>query len=121
MLYDKSSPPALDIWKCNVPPNESVCEVDSDDYVRYRTLELIREQIGNLPGNVAECGVFLGEFSRMINHCFPDRKLFLYDTFEGFDERDFAFELEKEFSPEDYLRNGCKPLVSDPIQFIREK
>jgi O-methyltransferase len=41
-----------------------------------------------LQGNVAEAGVFQGEFAKYINKYFPDRKLYLFDTFEGFDERD---------------------------------
>lgn len=43
---------------------------------------------GKMMGNVAEGGVFQGEFSAVINKVFPDRKLYLFDTFEGFDERD---------------------------------
>ena len=43
-------------------------------------------------GSVAECGVFRGEFAKEINRVFPDRALYLFDTFEGFDERDMACE-----------------------------
>ena len=42
----------------------------------------------NMPGNVAEGGVFQGEFAKYINKYFFDRKLYLFDTFEGFDNRD---------------------------------
>lgn len=37
---------------------------------------------------VAEGGVFQGEFAKEINACFPNQKLYLFDTFEGFDKRD---------------------------------
>ena len=37
---------------------------------------------------VAEAGVFEGDFARWINRYFPDRTLHLFDTFEGFDARD---------------------------------
>jgi O-methyltransferase len=70
---------------------------DPYDYCRGRALELAREEIGNLPGNVAEVGVGFGHFARLINYCFPDRKLFLYDTFGGFDKRDVDFDLGKDF------------------------
>lgn len=39
----------------------------------------------NISGSVAEAGVFRGEFAKHINNFFPDRKFYLYDTFEGFD------------------------------------
>lgn len=35
-------------------------------------------------GSVAEVGVFRGEFAQYINAAFPDRKCYLFDTFEGF-------------------------------------
>lgn len=43
---------------------------------------------------VAEGGVLQGEFAREINSCFPDSTLYLFDTFQGFDKRDIAFEEE---------------------------
>ena len=47
-------------------------------------------------GCVAEAGVFQGEFAKYINMFFPDRKLYLFDTFEGFDKKDV--DLEKQYS-----------------------
>lgn len=46
----------------------------------------------NIAGNVAECGVYQGDFARDVNKFFPDRTLYLFDTFEGFDNRDIAIE-----------------------------
>ena len=43
-------------------------------------------------------GVFRGDFSRLINHYFPDRKLYLFDTFEGFDKRDAEVDRRENFS-----------------------
>lgn len=57
-------------------------------------LELQRNCI---EGNMAEVGVFQGEFSRHLNSLFPQKKLYLFDTFEGFDEKDIS-EKEKEIS-----------------------
>ena len=42
--------------------------------------------------SVAEGGVFRGEFAKFINKAFPDSKLYLFDTFEGFDSRDVKYE-----------------------------
>lgn len=65
------------------------------DYPRYRTFEFVAEEINsrNISGEVAEFGVFRGVFSSVINRTFPNRKLFLFDTFDGFDD----LEAKKEF------------------------
>jgi len=70
------------------------------DYVRLSTLELISHEINKkkLAGNVAELGVYKGRFARYINQYFPDRILYLFDTFKGFDDRDVISETKKEFS-----------------------
>jgi O-methyltransferase len=70
------------------------------DYIRLATLELVKEEISkkNLAGSVAELGVYKGKFARYINTYFPGRKLYLFDTFEGFDARDIKKEKENEFS-----------------------
>ncbi len=47
---------------------------------------------GGVTGAVAEAGVFRGEFAKEINRYFPQSKLYLFDTFAGFDERDFKYE-----------------------------
>ncbi len=77
-------------------------DIDSNyfDYIRLSTLELISFEIRkkNLVGNVAELGVYKGKFARYINQYFPDRKLYLFDTFEGFDKRDTTEEKSKNYS-----------------------
>lgn len=42
--------------------------------------------------SIAEGGVLHGEFAKEINACFPKSKLYLFDTFEGFDARDIEIE-----------------------------
>lgn len=49
-------------------------------------------EMKNLSGVCAEAGVFEGDFAKYINEYFPDRLLHLFDTFEGFDERDIIKE-----------------------------
>ncbi len=49
-------------------------------------------------GSCAEAGVFEGDFAKYINMYFPDRTLHLFDTFEGFDERDINIEKSSELS-----------------------
>ena len=38
-----------------------------------------------VPGALAELGTYRGDFAWQLNDRFPDRKLYLFDTFEGFD------------------------------------
>ena len=70
------------------------------DYIRLSALELISNEINKngVKGNVAELGVYKGKFARYINQYFPDRLLYLFDTFEGFDNRDVAKEKQENFS-----------------------
>jgi O-methyltransferase len=60
------------------------------DFVRYSSLELVAYELNanKIEGNLAEVGVYKGEFASKINRCFPDRKLYLFDTFEGLPEQD---------------------------------
>jgi O-methyltransferase len=45
-------------------------------------------------GEVAELGVFQGDFAQHINKLFPDKKLYLFDTFEGFPTIDVKKDME---------------------------
>ena len=58
--------------------------------VRLAALRLIADQIRerNAAGQTAELGVYQGAFAAEIGRLFPDRRLYLFDTFEGFDEQD---------------------------------
>jgi len=73
------------------------------DYVRVASLELISYEINlrQIKGNVAELGVYKGKFARQINRYFPDRVLYLFDTFEGFDQADVAKEKSQDLSQGD--------------------
>jgi len=63
-----------------------------NDYVRLKTLELVARELEGVPGCAAELGVYKGSFARCMQMVMPDRKLYLFDTFEGFS----AQELERE-------------------------
>jgi len=73
------------------------------DYIRLSTLELAAAEIAEkkLLGSVAELGVYKGKFARYINQYFPDRKLYLFDTFKGFSEPDIRSELQNTYSSGD--------------------
>lgn len=58
----------------------------SNDYVRLATLELLCRRLEAVPGCAAELGVYKGFFARCVNMLLPDRRLYLFDSFEGFAE-----------------------------------
>ena len=62
-------------------------------YSRY-----INSHLRDVKGSLAEVGVFRGYFSKRINKFFPNRTLYLFDTFTGFDSNDLQIEAEKKFS-----------------------
>lgn len=64
----------------------------SDDYFRYTTLGLALQRVLDeaIPGAIAEVGVWRGETSSFLHRVAPERPLHLFDTFEGFPDRDLA-------------------------------
>lgn len=67
------------------------------DYERYRTFELVAKEIlqRQVPGDVAELGVFKGTFAKLINAIFTNRDFYLFDTFDSFEEQEFEQEVIK--------------------------
>ena len=65
------------------------------DYFRYRSFELMVNEIrkNNIEGAVAELGVFRGKFSKLINIKFPERTLYLFDSFDSFDIQEYVREV----------------------------
>jgi O-methyltransferase len=61
-----------------------------DDYCRMMSLKLAANRIiqRNVPGVIAELGVYRGELAAVLNRLFADRTLYLFDTFEGFSVND---------------------------------
>lgn len=86
------------------------------DYIRLSTLELLSHEIlsNNIPGNLAELGVFKGKFARYMNQYFPDRSFYLFDTFEGFDNRDKQTEQSNNYSSasQDFSSTSAKQVLA---------
>lgn len=67
------------------------------DDPRRMNLERAMREIyrNNIPGEIAEFGVYEGDFAKWMNLCFPEKNLYLFDTFSGFDDRDIDdFEMK---------------------------
>ena len=48
------------------------------------------ESINKIQGDIIECGVWRGGFSVFLSHLFNDRKIWVCDSFEGFQSLDDA-------------------------------
>lgn len=83
--------------KLNIPLkriNKTYVEISVTSRILFlkRFAERVKKEA--ISGSVDECSVFRGEFAKEINGFFPDRTCYLFDTFIGFDKRDFLFENE---------------------------
>lgn len=89
---------------------KDICEEFS---VRTASLRRLSQRINALgiKGSVAEAGCFRGDTSWQLNALFPDRKLYLFDTFTGYDERDVF--VEKKLACSDAEKGG-KYAFRDP-------
>lgn len=66
--------------------------------IRGGVLTHLAERLRDVPGDLAELGVYRGDFAAKINRLFPQRRLYLFDTFAGFDARDVETESREGFS-----------------------
>lgn len=87
------------------------------DYIRYSTLQLCAEEIINrkLTGALAEVGVYKGDFAKRVHALMPEKRFYLFDTFEGFDAKDIAVERAKGFS------DGTQDFSDTGIDLVRSK
>lgn len=86
-----------DYHRPNILWKENNGVIDGTDYIRVNTFDLTANIIEEeqIPGSVAELGVFQGHFSRYINKKFPRRRLYLFDTFEGFNKEEAYDDVKK--------------------------
>ena len=85
-------------------PRTAVLELMSREILRYR-----------IGGATAELGVYRGDFAKLINHFLPDKKLYLFDTFEGFDKRDTNFDMKtglRTRTPSDFSQTSEELVLS---------
>lgn len=83
-------------------PENKIDTTQVDVYVQSRINFLKNFALLNITEaskySVAEGGVFQGDFAKIINSSFPNSKLFLFDTFEGFTVEDTEVDSSKGFS-----------------------
>ena len=86
--------------------------------IRVAALRLIAQEIKerNVPGAMAELGVFRGDYSAVMNALFQEKELYLFDTFEGFDEKDIA--IEEQFGTQGM---GHRDFSDTSMELVRSK
>lgn len=111
MQWDQSQESIID--------NNELSSYYKSDYMRYRTFELVADEINdkNIKGEVAEVGVYRGDFAKLINVKFPNKKLYLFDTFSGFDENEYASDKSNKFVSE----TENNPFVDTTVELVLSK
>lgn len=73
-----------------------ICDLDPWDVTRRDMLILLLRTVldRKVAGDLAELGVYKGLTAKLIHHYAPERKLHLFDTFEGFTQRGVHSEHE---------------------------
>jgi len=71
--------------------------------------------LDDIPGDIAECGVYKGDFAVKLNTYFPERRLWLFDTFEGFAEQDETIEQSLNLN---YLHQN---LSDTSLEYVRSR
>lgn len=87
--------------------NENEIAVN-EDYCRRATFRLVAKEIkeNQVDGAAAELGVYQGNFAKYLNAEFYDRKLYLFDTFEGFEEAQTSRNIKAGFSSDYDIQNS---------------
>lgn len=90
------------LHEMNIPSGKIIDRyVSIPTYARIEFLKqskIMLEEAGISGYAVAELGVYKGEFAKEINRIFPESKLYLFDTFEGFSEVDAVSERQRGYT-----------------------
>lgn len=116
---DNTVPDTL-VQQFNVPAekiNSSRYFNSVDVLSRIRALESFKKvcDIYGMTGSIAEVGVFQGDFAKHMNRLFPESKLYLYDTFEGFDEQDLVQEEDEVIGTYQHYANTSVETVLEKL------
>ena len=78
------------------------------DYCRLGMLYLLMQEVKNrkVAGELAELGVYKGDFSKYLNREFSDKKLYLFDTFDGFPQDHLFENVTKGYSSAEDIVNS---------------
>ena len=111
-----------EIYLCdtNVIKNEAII---SRDFVREQTLSNLATEIyrNKVEGCVAEIGVSKGIFAQKINYLFPDRSLYLFDTYAGLLEKDIEYAMSLGWGEKAYAMSPEMVSVEEVLEIMPYK
>lgn len=88
---------------------------------RIAALEMAAREIYDkgIGGGCAEAGVYQGRFAAHINEFFYDRKLYLFDTFEGFSSKDIMVDRDNGYTIENdgHFGDTSVEIVMDKMKY----
>ena len=100
--------------------NRMISDTTSYDLVRRDMVILPLRTIvkNNIEGEFAELGVYKGLTARLIHHYCPERSLTLFDSFDGFSNKDLSFENKQIKNSESitFFKDTSEKLVLDALQ-----
>ena len=101
--------------------NESIVRENVyKDFVREQLLKMIADQLyaKKVTGDVAELGVYRGDFTVVIDEVFPDRVLYLFDTFSGFSKADVEIDdsITNKVGEENKFKDTSTEVVLDRLK-----
>ncbi|MCI8743976.1 MAG: hypothetical protein HFG62_02590 [Lachnospiraceae bacterium] len=99
-----------------------LCGLCNGNDARVSSLAMVSKEIyrREIPGSVAEAGVYQGEFAKYINILFPDRKLYLFDSFDGFSESQVVEGKDNQKQTDQWittLKDTSETLVMDKMRY----
>ena len=105
--------------KVKISDKRNIVDTCSYDLVRRDMIILLLRTIieNKIKGEIAELGVYKGETAKLIHHYCPERTLNLFDTFEGFAEKDVSKEIDQIRNSES-VNNFKDTSVDSILRFI---
>lgn len=98
----------------------SLFDISEEFALKTSALRRVSRRLDELgvEGAIADLGAYRGDISWQLNAMMPERKLYLFDTFTGYDERDVAKEQQLQLSE---AQAGTYSLSNNELEHLNER
>lgn len=98
----------------------SLFDISEEFALKTSVLRRVSRRLDELgvEGAIADLGAYRGDISWQLNAMMSERKLYLFDTFTGYDERDIAKEQQLQLSE---AQAGTYSLSSNELEHLNER
>lgn len=98
----------------------SLFDISEEFALKTSVLRRVSRRLDELgvEGAIADLGAYRGDISWQMNAMMPERKLYLFDTFTGYDERDVAKEQQLQLSE---AQAGTYSLSNNELEHLNER